>query len=415
MQKLNRRQVIRWIIPFLLIAALFLCCSADGEQSHDVGDRESKEKMMALYRKIFADYQLSSFQEQKLTATGQLDWLAAPSDSADSRPPILVLVTDKGIAAQYPEKIEWIGLDGVANWSKIHDSGMNILIFDSSIYFRDPDQAIYALDRRGNYTLADFFVPTSDEDGTFYTVLPKEDGYILVHGFVPAREERMDEEDDSDRYSLVLKGPEGFDDYKYMRYFEGESLRGLLTKDEKLIVLLNDQGEVTSYDMASGKPSRAFKIEGAEFIEASLDREDRLILVMKHPEDGTLLACYDLIGNKIWATPLPSGIKSVYSQPPATDNENRVAYVWTNMLFYIVNGEVLWKEPVPRSDYSQYITILGDGSILLASGVRLIHFSSEGTELLNIEIDEGICTSPPVVDDEGRIIVGTTRGVACYR
>lgn len=370
---------------------------------------------MTIYRKLFADYQLSSFQEQNLKATGTADWLARPSDSADNRPPLLVVVTEDGIVAQYPERLEWITPDGNTRWTKLHDSGMNILAHDGSIYFRDPDQGIYAVDPRGNYTLADFFVPTSDEMGVFQTVMPREDGHIFVQGFVPGREEREEDPDDSDRYSIVLKGPGGFDDYKYMRYFEGESLRGLVTSDGKLVVLLNDQGEVTSFDIETGRPSRAFKVEDAEFIEASLDREDNVVIVMDHPEDGTILACYDLTGNKKWQAPLPSGNKSIYSQPPAIDSENHVSFVWLNTLYHFVDGESAWKKEIPRTRYGQYITVLGDNSILLASGINLLQFGVDGEITTEIELDGGICTSPPVVDQNGRIIVGTTVGVRCFR
>jgi outer membrane protein assembly factor BamB len=77
-------------------------------------------------------------------------------------------------------------------------------------------------------------------------------------------------------------------------------------------------------------------------------------------------------------------------------------------------GNLLWQKPAPPAQFGQYITILGDNSLLVVGGNEIDHWDRDGNPRFEVVLDEGEqITTPPVIDAKGRIYVGTFSGIYC--
>ncbi len=368
---------------------------------------------MTIYPMIFANYAKNACQDQSTSGKGERLWFTPSADTISQTPPMLIIITENGLIVQYADRFQQMGFDGKFTWQRDRDAGMNIIAYDNNIYFRGYDGDLHAVDSRNQPVLSDFFIPTSTDRGGFNMVLPKGENRMLVQTYNRAPEVEKGEPPIQDDYNLVLMGD---GNWEWLLEFKGNSLPALVTADARKVILLNNESQVLIYDSDSGERQGSFEIEGCWFLKASLDCHDNLVILSTSVEKEKKLSSYSLSGTMIWEYMLPSGEAGMPDQPPAVDKDNRVYFISNNFVNAIDKGELSWQYPILDAQYFQYITVLGDNSILVASANMLYHLSQSGEVLFSnlISPDEQI-TTPPVVDAKGRIYLGTAAGIYCLK
>ena len=296
---------------------------------------------MVIYPKIFADYQQRSFQSQTTSGDGQKLWFTPTRDTIDRNPPTLILVTESGLAVQYVNYLQWMNTEGAVAWQIERDPGMRILSHDGTTYFLDPDGDVYGVDAKKDFVLKEFFIPNSTDRGAIYLFQPRGDGRYLIQTYNTAEEVEEEVEHQPDDHNLMLQGSGGWSDWKWLLEFEGKVLPCLLTSDLNRAVQLDNTGRVRIIDVESGEQTGEFIIEGAVFADASLDREDALLIHLLTAERERKLCRYNLEGTLLWEHLLPPGQPKPVAQPPAVDTNNRVYLLWNNFLMAFDNGELL--------------------------------------------------------------------------
>lgn len=378
----------------------------------------TKEKVVAVYPKMFADHQQSSYQNQTTKAVGHRLWLLPNPDSSQENSPEAVMVAEFGLIVQYGDRIRRIGFDGTLRWEMPSYPTPPAFIGDSNIYFCGTNRCLAGVTADKEMIFSEYIIPRFySERGSVLVVQPRGDKCFLIQTCNPAPEvASADVPPESDSYHLMLKKTEDLVGIDWVHDFEGSVLPALITDDNGRAVLLDTRtSRITVFDIASGKMTSSFEIAKAGFQQASLDRRGRLIVSLYDAEAKLQLACYSLSGKPIWNCPLPSAERRADRQPPAIDNNNRVIYIWGDTLLVVADGTIVWRHAVPATSFVPYITILGDNSMLLAAGNALQHLDKSGKLLLEICLEpEAQITTPPVVDIQGRIYVGTTGGVYCW-
>lgn len=126
----------------------------------------------------------------------------------------------------------------------------------------------------------------------------------------------------------------------------------------------------------------------------------------------TSLEAYDTGGMPLWRHALPDDPR--IAQPPAALADGSVLLITGAELQKVREGELLWSAPLPCEWSKPRLSILADESVLVAAGRFLLHYSSDGTEVKRIFLEDEL-TCRPIVDSEGRIYVGGANKVYCIR
>jgi len=204
-------------------------------------------------------------------------------------------------------------------------------------------------------------------------------------------------------------------DCDYIIEFEGKALPAMVSSDGKRVVLLNDEHQVLSYDVASGRSTGKFQLNDAGFWLATLDNNGNVVIVLQNSDRQWKLALYTPDGKLNWEYWLPSGAVPPNSQPPAVDSENRILLVFGKQLLRIANGELDYVFDLERVEPIVRFTVQEDNTVLLATQNRLHWIGNKGMGEMLVEMPPGEwLTTPPVIDAEGHLLIGTIKGVYCF-
>jgi len=387
-------------------------CAADPQPSVTIKADSTEEKAMTIYPKIFADYRHTSFQEQTTRATGVIRWHCPPGDILPAQAPSVIVLTDDGLTVEYPDRLVRLGYDGATLWQERRDPKMRIMAHRGVVYYRGNDGFLHGVDARQKQLLNEFYIPNCFDRGAVQMVFPANENHFLIQTYNMAKEVKEDKPPESDDYNFILMGPDDWNDWDWLQEFEGRAMPGLITGDASTIVCVNDQNQVMAIDVKTGKEISRFTVEDGTIGPVSLDREDNLVTFVIDEEENLLLRKYSLAGKLQWKYLLSAG-GEFPNQPPAIDGDNCVLCIVGDSLQVINDGKLMWQKKAPAGSV-RYLTIMGDNSVVIAGGIEIDHFDRDGKELLAIELEDGaIITTPPVVDNNGRLYLGTKMGIYC--
>jgi outer membrane protein assembly factor BamB len=371
-----------------------------------------KENEVMIYPKIYADYQQTSFQSQTARISGKRIWFVNFADNVKGQKLQLIILTDTGLTVQYESRLMQLDFNGQKVWDAACDPVLPVVASGKRLYFRGLDGDFHGIDEQGREMFEEFPIPNCFALGGVSAVMPTDDGNFVFQTYNNPREVEEGYPPEKSDYNLILTGPTDDIDWKWLHQFEGQALPGVASTDRTKFILLNDQSEVMVFDILKGELARKFTVEGASFVDVSIDRRDNLIAKLKTIEGERKLCSFTLSGELNWEYILPPGT-GWSQQPPAVDSNNRVYVIDSDSLLVIDEGELKWQQAVPVARM-RYLTILGDNSVLVVGGIEVDHFDSEGKELLSVELEEGdIITAPPVIDNKGRLYIGTVSGIHC--
>jgi hypothetical protein len=268
------------------------------------------------------------------------------------------------------------------------------------------------MDNEGREVFDEFPIPNCFDLGGVLAVMPITEDLFLLQTYNRPEEVEEGYPPEKDDYNLIVTGPEMGVQWKWLQKFEGKVLPVVVSDDGKSFIMLNNRSQVTTFGIEDGKQVGQFTIEGAVFHDVSIDRKNNIIITLKTIEGERKLAGYTLTGELNWEYNLPPGSGWI-PQPPAIDGNNRIYMIANDALMVIEQGELKWQQPIPWAAYRS-LTLLGDNSVLVVHGNEIDHFDRDGNSLLELELEEKeIITTPPVVDDKGRLYVGTVSGIHC--
>jgi outer membrane protein assembly factor BamB len=365
-----------------------------------------------IYPKIYADYQQRSFQTQTAKLSGTRLWFVPTSEMTHNQHPKLILLHQAGLTVQFQSRLIGIGYDGNRAWETACDGDLPAVAGNGNVYYRGIDGDLHGIDPEGRELFDEFPIPNCFDLGGVLAVKPIQEDLFLFQTFNRPEEVEAGYPPEKDDYNLILTGPEMGVQWKWLQQFEGKVLPGIASDDENSFIMLNDRSQITAFNIEDGKQTKQFSVEGATFADASIDHENNLIVALKTIDGERKLVSYTLSGELNWEYLLPSAAGWSH-QPPAIDSNDRMYYIVNSTLLAIDKGRLIWEKEVP-SGRLQYLTILGDNSILVVAGIEIDHFDGDGNVLLEMELEEEeVITTPPVVDDKCRLYIGTVSGVHC--
>ena len=184
-------------------------------------------------------------------------------------------------------------------------------------------------------------------------------------------------------------------------------------------ILFNQQGNFFYIIMENNlhvisSPSFDSKMNSLSFEDikcGSIDKEGNLLLIAEE-SDHYFLMCLDRASKVIWRYQLET-IPQI-PQPPTGLENNKVLFVNGNRLLCLNKEKLEWETDLPCEWQKIKFSVLSDKSILAAAGQFLFHFSSEGKELRKIILKDS-ATCRPIVDEKGRIYVGGSKLITCFK
>jgi outer membrane protein assembly factor BamB len=366
-----------------------------------------------MYPKIFADFRQSSFQSQTTRAVGKQVWFAPLQEQTAQSAPNLIVVDQEGMTVQYDDRLQRLSLSGSSGWVKERDGGLNVFAYNGETYYRASDGFLHATNAVGKERLDEFFIPRSYARGGVQLVVPLGKDHFLMQTFNKPEEVELGIPPGKDNFHLFIKGPESYKDIDWSVEYEGIALPGLITTDGMKIIVLDQANRIMTFDITTGKQLSSVEIKGAGFVRASLDQADNIIAYCWDAEDKKKLCSYTLQGVLNWEFLLGGRDTRVAAQPPALTTDGNVLIIVDSLLLSLSGGNKLWERPVPPAAM-QYITVLGDNSILITAANEMTHLDDQGQNQFVFRLPAGeVITTPAVLDDKGKIYFGSTKGIYC--
>ncbi len=403
-------------IPLIGITFLTLIAPSAGVSKRPRGDLPMAP---SHYSVQFADYRKSSFCPVVPSVKGEKVWFLPTADSTHGNMPRLLLLHDDGCIVQYVSWMEFIDFNGKRRWRTTIAPGFNAVVSATGILLRSSPSGLKVIDEKNSIVVNDVFIPNSTPQGTYDLVYPFDDKYC-VQTFNKAEEPVEDEDAEEDSYSLMLKGTKSYDDWVYLHEYSGHALPGLITADGSRVVIAGSESGISVFDIATGQEKIIGTFQGITFILASLDRNDNVIALTQGSDGKKNICCYSLDREKdkqpVWSYAVAGTVNLPYCQPPAIDEKNRVYLIQNQRLHVIENGTLLWEAVVPPATNFQYMTVLGDGSVLCTAANYVLHLTNGEEPRFAFILPPGEeITTPPVVDTSEQIYFGTANGIYCIK
>lgn len=379
---------------------------------------------MYPYPMLFADFQKTSFQEQVAGSTNEQLWFTEIVDDPSRQEfPRAILVSDKGLFVEYSNNTKHLDFTGAIKWQKGYGGFPSCsFILNSTLYFSGVGGVSVVNPDNGEQS-GDFYIFTADE--IVHLFYPVDNDHFFAHTFIQAPfESEPGEKPPDDESHIILMRSEQYiktlpgdpDDWEYMHTIEEKTLPGLLTGDGKNVVVVTNNGTVQVFTIDKGKKTGKIEHPGVWPLGVSLDKDNNLIILHHTPEGNRKLACYPLLDkDPLWEAALPGSGEIPLPQPPAIGKDDRIYCMVENTLCAVDKGVLAWKYGAFAAKYFQYITVLGDNSVLVAGANKLSLVDKDGNEIFIKLLPPGEdISTPPVIDAQGRFYFGTIKGIYCF-
>lgn len=381
-----------------------------------------EEKSMENYSKIFADYRSTSFQDQMVKSSGDLNWFI-PSGGDDF--PRLLLVNSSEMLVKYSSKYQLFNGKNVKSEADC-DFGYNVVLKLKSILYTD-QMAIKLFDINKADVPKHFDIPDINAESMVKVIFQFNDK-CFVEILNRAKEESelvFPNNDDSE--SSDFKGDKTImavinsnQQTIWRKEFENENINSLIVEElQQVIIFYNNDpysNNFSIFDLNTGNEINNTKIEKASFLSASLDFRNNINAILHFDNNEIMLRNYSLNGNINWEYVLPISTVDYLNQPPAVNKLNQVFCLINNKIYAIDKGRLLWEINIAPGEYFRFLTITGDNSLLIGSSYLLTYIDSDGQLIFNYLLDTNEkITTPPVVDENGLIYFGSNKGIYCLK
>ena len=361
------------------------------------------------YSTLYANFLRNSKIETLCTSKGEVERFVTIDNPQGIFP--TVIVTD-GVSCyvQYYDYLVRFDRKGSIIWTEEIMSHMASLVSNGTVYYSNGSR-VYGIDKNKAEQITPFFVPFCGGNGKLLNVVPLKNGKHLVQTY------KLDQNSEPGREPENIWSLSFFDETGknvWSNKYSDEYVPSVLTGDFSSLVLPAASGTVYIVNPLTGKERPSFSLDERRGIEQlCCDNNGNLIIFGRSYEGNPYVLKCDLKGNVVWEEQLASVESRGFLQPPAVDALNRAFIIHADSLICIGNnGEIEWtKGIVPDADF-EFVTITGDNSALVASGniVQLIEPDGEHRFLVSLPDGERIST-PPILDVEGCVLVGTPNGV----
>jgi outer membrane protein assembly factor BamB len=395
----------------LLIWLILSTVSCSGQDANDQQQirKEPDSAMTKQYTRKFADARRSSFVNIASSSMGNVTWQSSFHDDEKlAFSPDALLNADNCLVAYNRNLLVAFDTNGKRLWSRNIRPGSPVSIFDGKVYYRDTETEMNVLSAvlfDGSSVKDEMYILDSYDMAFPIYLEYLTDGFLAMCMFRPMPEEGGPE-------TSFYRKEYGTLDYGWVTGFDGEPplLPLHIPKISRMIVFKPDQ--IAIYNSEPGEKFEDeeeimhFKSPMETLAAASCDSDGSLYLLGIDKEKN-ILVVLSADGKEMWRwTQGLSLSTSGDNQPPVIGIENSV-YIASGKKMMTVSGGQLVREFETDGESINYITVLADGSVLIAADLALYRVSGDGEVLFSFEFDHKI-TAPAIAGSDGSIYVATT-------
>lgn len=197
---------------------------------------------------------------------------------------------------------------------------------------------------------------------------------------------------------------------------QGFALDALLDKSLSFVCIPRTT-EIYLLDPKANSEAGVRIVPFEEVVSCALDHQGNVLLVehqeyREDREERFILKMIRRNGSPGWEVSL--GRAALTGQPPASHPDGTVYIMEKNELLCFKEGKEIWNHGLFAEPGKAWITVLKDGSALVAAGVFFYHISRQGKELCKVQFDDPV-TCRPVMDESGRVYMAGVRKIFCIQ
>lgn len=413
-QKNVSRSTVGVLVCILLAGAALAgltCISNDASGERRMVTENKPDAVRQINPRSYADLQGTSYLPMVARIAGQIVWPEESTPEAMPQHPAHLAIHDDLLIVRYLDMLEARNrTNGKRMWSK--------RIYSGVAFSLEPD-GITTISHDGDYERLGFDGKISERIGVPFLLgdpipcfdLVRIDTAELTCIYHTYGEPALDHDEESiPPFFLFDRMSRHSEKGIWTLEIRGEMLGFRITSGESRVYMATD--EYFNFLPMNAKSNEDVKsMEMPGLVTFSLNHSDDL-LVVQDTDEGRLLRQIGSDGEEQWQIELPKA--DTIWHPPASSPDGGVYLALGSKLLHIRDGKISWEYPFPSGGRSIYITILSDGSVLAAAGIALVHISSAGEEIITKFFEQAL-TCRPIVDEEGRVYVGTAGGVVCLK
>lgn len=398
------------ILASVLLCGLSLVGEADCRPGAKVGSGRSAEMAadVVLNPNLFGDHRNSSRLDVAGTLAGETAWSSPAGDLERRRSPVHLGLRGNQLIVHYADLVEARNrADGAVLWRRDQDS-------DCAVDLK-PDY-IETVWHAGFHRRLSYDGQPSEEEERLRGV-QKGSRLLLL---LPRGPERLYAYQER---PMPVSGPEartwepGFGFARFLPETEVTVwafrrtgfLQGVVVSSDTSIVHLATAA--TLYTLQTNAANldqvRELSFEGIRAV--SLDDEGHPVLV-RQAGGATVVEGLDGQGSAIWKTEIP-GMADV-RQPAAIGPGGAIYLLAGDTVYRILPGRMDWAFSLPGYAAEACMTVLADGSVLVATGSLLLQISAAGESMQRVAFDTPL-TCRPIMDENGRVYVGSANWIRC--
>jgi len=395
----------------LALCVAGLSCALEGQQKkEDPWKREITERRaVSEYSYVYADLQRTSFQDRLMTADTTRKWMIP---NPEGNRALLVLPMQEGFAVQYERHVAHRDSTGATQWILPNERFFFPFVAGGLVHAVNAG-FLSRRDNAGREQGVRLVVPGAQEGVPIPFLAPLPRGRFVAQTVLVPRVSDPRLESSTPRTDLAAF--EQGKDMVWIHTYPEKAVPSLLTRDGKTVVLVLTRGLVHTVYAETGAEQKSFDLKVASCGPASLGADGTLYITAQQKDGRWSLISCSLTGEADWSLVVPNPQNKAPLQPPAVGLRGRLYVVASDTLLCVEKGTVLWREPLYQSASGQYLTVLGDNSVLVGASTSCMLVSPEGERRWTVFLLPGDdVTAPPVVTEEGRILLGCANNIYCY-
>ncbi len=352
---------------------------------------------------------------------GELSEIWSTGFSLPIRDKAILLALGDGVVVGSGENLVYTNKSGIVVWTQTKAYNSVFFVQDNLVYYATRSARLNAINTEGIFELTDAPLPGffSPSEYQLELLVPFDGGFIsasygISRSVVDHPDGASEDIDDPLITWRISEFGRRIGKYGSKLRMNQVSKPIYLPKERQLCFLSSDCYVCISLDNIPEDDSddilytQTYQLTSwfSHVNDWSADNNGHIGVLGVYENKTTLVVfTYDGTADSIWRSDTEEGVCAPYQPPIFSTVFKRVYVLETRRVIAIENGNLTWEYKINEENFSSMVE-MGDGSLIVTAGNRLVHLSAIGTLICDRELRDTIIGTP-LITSGGEIYLST--------